>query len=330
MDILNQVFQAFLAALRGGTMVLAEFALPILGFAALMWMAWSIGETLTRGGAQVGETLGALLFKLVTVGLYMYIVTHWSEITEGILDAMLSFAMRLEGVGDSARRLLSEPGVIWEIGQATIKPLLDFDTWQRGMASTFNLLTNPFDFLTIVAVLGAFFGMTLAHGAMLIEFYVAVLVGVVMLPWSLLRPVGHLGEFAAGWLSGCCIRILVSCLIVGLSFLLFPLLQPSAQATAGPSFTDPMSGVTFSGTAPPFVQTFKLMVGSLVFLALALIVPNRAARLAGAPALALGGSDLFAGAMALGQWGQGAARMLSAAMRGPTRVGSRLVDAMRS
>ena len=329
MDILNQVFQAFLNALKAGTMVLSEFALPILGFAALCWMAWSIGTMLTQGGGHMGETLGTLLFKLITVGLYMWILTHWSELTEGFLEAMLMFAMRLDGVGSRARALLSNPGVIWQIGQATITPLIDFDSWQRGMASTFNLMVNPFDFITIVVVLGAFLGMTLAHGAMLIEFYLAVLVGVVMLPWSLLRPVGHLGEFAAGWLTGCCIRILVSCLLVGLSFLLFPLLQPSAQATAGPSFVDPMSGVTFAGTAPPFTQTFKLMVGSLVFLALCLVIPGRAARLAGAPALALGGSELFAGAMALGQWGQGAARFASAVLGGPVRGTSRLVSGMR-
>ena len=329
MDVLNQVFQAFLSAIEAGTMVLSEFAMPILAFAALCYMAWRVGGQLVTGGHTLGHSMGDMMFMLVTVGLYMWILTHWSELTTGILETMLMFAMRLEGVGDSARRLLREPGVIWQVGQAAIKPLLDFDSWQRGMASTFHLLVNPFDLITIIAVLASFFLMTLAHGAMLLEFYLAVMVGVVMLPWSLLRPVGHLGEFAAGWLTGCCIRILVSCVIVGLSFTLFPLLQPSAVGTAGPAWTDPMSGVTFSGTAPPFVQTFKLMCGSLLFLGLCLTIPNRAARLAGAPALAMGGSDLFAGAMALGQWGQSAARVAGAMARGPAGVGSRLLAGMR-
>lgn len=325
MEILNQVFQAFLSALGGGTEILAEFALPILAFTALCWMGWSLATTLASGGGHAGETLTSLVFKLITVGLYMWILTHWSELTTAFLETMLMFAMRLEGVGESARRLLTEPGVIWQIGQATIKPLIDFDSWQRGVATTFNLMVNPLDILTIIAVLAAFLGMTIAHGAMLIEFYLAVLVGVVMLPWSLLRPVGHLGEFAAGWITGCCIRILVSCLVVGLSFLLFPLLQPPATGPASTGFIDYLTGLVMPTHAPTFAQTFKLLVGSLVFLGLCLVIPNRAARLAGAPALALGGSDLFAGAMAMGQWGQGALRFGTAAARGS----SRLVAGMR-
>lgn len=318
MDILNQVFKAFLDAFAAGTTILSQFALPILGFTALCWLAWSIGTTLMSGGGHAGETLTHLVFKLITIGLYMWILTHWSELTEGILETMLTFATRLQGVGDSARRLLTEPGVIWEVGQRTIKPLIDFDTWQRSVATTFNLVVNPLDMLTIIVVLAAFLGMTLTHGAMLIEFYLAVLVGVVMLPWSLLRPTGHLGEFAAGWLTGCCIRMLVSCMLVGLAFLLFPLLNPPAAA-ATPSLLDRLTGLIIP-TAPAFTQTLKLLVGSLVFLALCLVIPQRAARLAGAPALALGGSDLFAGAMRLGQWGQGAIAFGTAAARGSSRL----------
>src|SRR5678816_3144971 len=129
MEILNGVFQAFLSAITGGTMVLSEFALPILGFGALCWMGWSLAQTLGTGGGHVGETLTSLVFKLITVGLYMYILTNWRDITEGILETMLMFATRLDGVGGNARQLLTNPGVIWQTGQATIKPLIDFDSW---------------------------------------------------------------------------------------------------------------------------------------------------------------------------------------------------------
>ena len=73
-------------------------------------------------------------------------------------------------------------------------------------------------------------------------------------------------------------------------------------ASAGSVWIDPMSGIAVPTTAPAYTDALATVGASLLFLLLAVIVPGRASRLAGAT-LGLSGSDIMAGAATVARFG---------------------------
>lgn len=293
MDILNQIFSTLVAAIQGSTAALVTYGLPILGFAALvMWFYLGGLELAMSEGGSLGHTLGGLIQKVVWIGIFYWIFVHWQDLLGAILETMIFFAQQGGGSAGNAAALLQSPAPILEMGQQAVRPLVDYSSWSRGLASTWQLATNPFDLISVIAVLAAFLVMTLHYGMLLVEVNLAIALGVVLLPWSLLRPLGNLGELAIGWITGCMVRVLVSVAVMGLALPLVTMLA-APLAAASPSLWDNLVGAFVPTMAPKFGAMLALVGGSLLFLLLAVVVPNRAGRLAGY-GLSLSGSDMMA------------------------------------
>jgi TrbL/VirB6 plasmid conjugal transfer protein len=316
MEMINNTFGAFLAALQGLSSTLATYALPVLAFTAVIYWYWEGGWELAHGGGGLGDTLASGLRRIITIGILMFLVTHWAELCQAILDALLFWST---GDAAAAAELLRSPGLIWEAGQKSAKPILQYDTWLKGIASTFTFFTSPLDLLSALAILMAFLAMTLSHGMILIEINLMIAVAAVTLPWALVRPVAHVGDFLIGWASGCFTRALVSSALLAIAVPLFESLAPPL-ATAGVAWTDPMSGMPVPASGPAFMDIFGVLATALLFLLLALIIPGRAARLVGS-SLALTGSDIMAGAATVHRF----AMMAAGAMSGARRVVSPLL-----
>src|SRR5262249_30823796 len=112
---------------------------------------------------------------------------------------------------------------------------------------------------------------------MLVEFYLALLLASVLIPWGLWRLTSGLAEFSLGWLMGSLIRALVTSALIGVATPTFTLLAHAPPATG--LFSLP--------------QTLRLVAGSLLYLIFCWVIPVQAARLAGQASLGLTGATLL-------------------------------------
>jgi type IV secretory pathway TrbL component len=153
--------------------------------------------------------------------------------------------------------------------------------------SSVKLAAHPGDLIAYWAIILSFLGITLHVTMMLVEFYLAVMLSSVLIPWGIWRLTSGIAEFSLGWLMGSLIRALVTAAMIGIATPTFDLLSQPVPSDG--FFT--------------FAQTFRLVGGSLLYLFLAWMIPARAATFAGQASLGLTGSTLVSGAMSGGRFG---------------------------
>jgi len=316
-DLINQIFGTILSAIQGTVTSLATFSLPILAFAALIMFYWQGGLELAMSqGGSLADALGGLLAKVLVIGIFYFVVVFWQPLTKAIVDTMLFWSG-----APNAQAMLTQPGQVWEMGQQIANSLGRYDEFWREQAATWNFVVSPRDFLLFLATLLGFFVMTLHMGTIMIELTLAMALGTVLFPWSLIRPLGMLGEFAVGYFTGGCIRALVAALLIGIAFPVFQGLTPTlATSAAAATFVDPLSGVAFPTHAPPMTESVGMALGAILFAFLMVILPGRAARLASLPTMALTGSDLTSAAMTTARFGMMMTGMTTGVLRGTSRM----------
>src|SRR2546428_206206 len=119
-----------------------------------------------------------------------------------------------------------------------------------------------------------------------IEFYLAVMVSVILLPWGVLQPTSFFAEFSIGWIMGGLVRVLITAALVGLAVPMITNLK------LNPS----------SGGDPTLYSAVLLSLASGVLAIISWVVPARAAAIAGrGVSLALHGGTILAGAAGTGR-----------------------------
>ena len=323
MELLNSIFSQFFVALQGATQVLTEIGFKVLAICATAYMLWKMVPFLTNAGEHMGDALATFILTIAGMMIYSWVLLNWSAMTEAGLEMMRYWAG--SAVGTVGASLLESPGALWEMGQKAVTPIAAFDTWQKGYVSTYSVVATPLHFICYLIILVSFFWLTVNYGMALVEWYFAVVCGATLVPLGYLRPLGHLGESAVGWLSACTIRIFVLLLLVAIAFPLFERLgvPPPDAPPATPVFSDPMSGMAMPGmeAAPKMGFTLTLAGAAFLYGLLAWLIPGRAARLAGAATMALGGSDIVAGAMMASR----TAMLIGSAAVSPIRGTSRMI-----
>jgi type IV secretory pathway TrbL component len=305
LTLIDNITGAFLTALMSGWATLNTFVLPILGVCAVISFYREYSTTVMSSGAGVGDALAHGLLLIFAAGCYLFLLQQLFTIAQAALDTV--FYWGLLGSGSSLTTAqLRAPSFIFETGLKAARPIADFDTWFRAAQSTIRLAAHPGDLVAYWAIILAFLGVTLHVAMMLVEFYLAVMLASVLVPWGIWRMTSGVAEFGLGWLTGALIRALVTSAMVGVATGTFDALN-QAPPDAG-FFT--------------FAQTFRLLGGSFLYLILCWVIPVQASRLAGQASLGLTGSTLLAGAMT----GQRFALMASSLTSSARRVISPLVN----
>ena len=114
-----------------------------------------------------------------------------------------------------------------------------------------------------------------------IEYHLAVMLGAILIPFSIFGPTAFLAEFCISWLTGCLLRVLLTASIVGIGFPLFS--TGTLALTPGGDPTNYSAGI--------------VALVSVLYVALAWWVPNKAASMCGRVALGLTGSTVVSGAL---------------------------------
>jgi type IV secretion system protein TrbL len=303
--LINSLAATYLGALEAGARALVGYALPILGFAALIQFHREWWPVVISGGGHVGEALGHLVFMLITLGFYMWLILHLWDLGQALFDTFATWGMLGGGNGLTSAQLRN-PGFILDIGLRVAFPLAEQATWYQKVWQAVNLAVSPAEWFQVLAIILAFLAIAVHHLFMLVEFYLALLCGNVLIGWGIWRTTAHFAEFSLGWITGALIRVLVSCTMIGLSIPLFEQLRAAPAPTGG--VFDVMT----------YIQTATPVVGSIIFAVLAWILPARAARLAGGASLGLTGSTIASAAMTTTRFVQmstGAIRGTSAMLR---------------
>jgi P-type conjugative transfer protein TrbL len=281
--LLNLIAGAYLGALEQGARALAIYALPILGIAALIQFQREWWPVMLQGGSQIGDALGHLLFLVVTVGFYMWLLIHLWDLGQAAFDTFIGWG--LLGAGNTVTTAqIRNPGFLLTIGLKIAFPLAEQATWWEKVVQGIGLMLNPGEWLVVVAIMVAFSALAVHHLFLLVEFYLALLCGEVLIGWGIWRTTAHFAEFSLGWLTGSLIRALVSCVVIGIAIPLFQYLRTP------PTSTSPFDVLTY-------VQTGLPVVGAFIFAVLGWYLPSMAARMAGGFSLGLTGSTVASAAM---------------------------------
>jgi len=305
LTLIDDITGAFIAALANGWATLATFTLPILGVCAVISFYREYSTTVMSSGAGMGDAIAHGILLIFASGCYLFLLTNLFPIAQAALDTVFYWGLLGAGGGATTAQLQA-PSFIFETGLKAAKTIADFDTVMRSAATMFHLANHPGDLIAYWAIILAFLGVTLHVSMMLIEFYLAVMLSSVLIPWGIWRLTSGIAEFSLGWLMGSLIRALVTSALIGVATPTFTLLNQAPDS--GGFFTLP--------------QTFRLVAGSLLYLVLCWVIPVRAATLAGQASLGLTGSTLLSAAMS----GQRFATMASSVTSSARRVISPLVN----
>jgi type IV secretion system protein TrbL len=204
--------------------------------------------------------------------------------------------------------VLRKPSFILEIGLKVAFPSLEMGSFLQKMWAAAQMAMAPVDAIIGWFIVGAFAAVLLHHIMMLVEFFLAMICGYVLIPWGIWGFMAPLAEFGVGWFFGGFIRAFLSMMMVGIGATIFNNLQP----TAGYSFAD-------------YLQTVVRFVSAILFAVLCWQVPARAANRVGTATLGLTGSTIASAAMGTARGGM----MLSGVGNTVTRAYSRMMAARR-
>ena len=299
--ILDTITAAFVGALQTGQGALAQYSLPLLAVFALLAFYLQLGPLLASGGAGAGDAVGSVLLSILKIGVFYWLLINLAPLTSAALRTFLQWGIAPTGGGISVDTFLA-PSKVVDVGFVIGRPIREYTDSFLQWAGVWNwpmLITYSLAYYAIVI---AFAFIALHLMMTLIEYYLAVMVATVLIPWGVLQPTAFFTEFSIGWVTGGLVRILVTAGIVGMALPLFNLVRFK----------------TTGGGDPTFYSAMVCALTSVIFAILAWVIPARAATIAGrGVSLALHAGTLVAGAagggralLAARETIRGASRML--------------------
>ena len=286
LTLIDDITGTFLRALQAGQGTLATFSLAILGICAVISYYREYSVTVMSSGAGTGDALAHGLMLIFAAGCYLFLLTLLFPIANAALDTVFFWGFLGSG-SDLSGAALRTPSFIFETGLKAARPIADFDTWFRAAQSTVRLAAHPGDLIAYWCIVLSFLAITVHTAMMLVEFYLALMLASVLIPWGVWRLTSGLAEFSLGWLTGALIRALVTAALVGIA------------TTTFKALAQPVPAAGFFSIA----QTFRLVGGSLLYLVFCWVIPVQASRLAGQASLGLTGSTLATAAMGSARFG---------------------------
>lgn len=299
LNIIDTFLDTFLAyldsgfgLLRGDVGHLAAILIAIdVTLAALFWVM-----------DEEAHLFGRLIRKVLYVGAFAFIITHFSFLAEVIYDSFAGLGLRAGGGGVSAHDLL-RPGKLAATGFEAAHPLLEQIADLLGLDTVFgNLLTIVVLLVAWLLVILSFFLLAVQLFICVLEFKLTTLAGFVLVPFALWNKTAFLAERVLGNVVTSGIKVMVMAVIVGI----------------GSGFFDTFI-TALDGAEPDLMQAMTLVLASLTLLGLGLFGPTVASGLvSGAPQLGAGsvagtlGAAAGAGLLAGGAV-SGAARALAGA-----------------
>jgi P-type conjugative transfer protein TrbL len=231
-------------------------------------------------GTTAGDAVASVLLTAVKMGVFYWLLVNLSPLATAAYQTFLQWGMT-PTAGAFSNETFLQPASMINLGFAIAGDIHDMG--QR--LSIWSRLNHPFLLwgysIAYFLILLAFAFVALHLMMTIIEYHMAVLVSVVLIPWGVLRPTAFFTEFSIGWITGGVVWVLVTGALVGIATPLFRDIAPTMTAGGDP-------------TAP---SSLIVAIASVIFALLAWVVPGRVASIAGrGVSLALHGGALLAAA----------------------------------
>jgi type IV secretion system protein TrbL len=273
---LNDVMDAFVRAIEGGTATLEAFALPLLVVLGIIAYYVQYGPQLAVEG-RGGDALAGFLLLIVKIGIFEWIVLNLPRMASAAYDTFVLWGGSAGGGTIDPREL--NPGEVLQQGFRIGRPIRAFTDNLTSWAAVWDwpmLITYSFAYYAIIIGFGA---LALTLILIKIEFAFAVLLATVLVPWGVLGATAFVGELSIGWITGGLVRVLLTGAIVGIAKPLFSVLQFN----------------TSEGGDPTMYTAILCGLLSIIFAILAWVIPRSAAQMVGR-SLGLSASTLVSGA----------------------------------
>jgi len=253
LNIIDTFLDTFLAyldsgfgLLRGDVGHLAAILIAIdVTLAALFWVM-----------DEEAHLFGRLIRKVLYVGAFAFIITHFSFLAEVIYDSFAGLGLRAGGGSVSAHDLL-RPGKLAATGFEAAHPLLEQIADLLGLDTFFgNLLTIVVLLVAWLLVILSFFLLAVQLFICVLEFKLTTLAGFVLVPFALWNKTAFLAERVLGNVVTSGIKVMVMAVIVGI----------------GSGFFDTFI-TALDGAEPDLMQAMTLVLASLTLLGLGLFGP---------------------------------------------------------
>lgn len=278
MPLLDAITRGFIAALGTGFQVLASYSLPLLAVLAVIHFYMTMGQSVASGG-HAGDALAEACLLIIRIGIFYWVCTNLWPMAQAGLHTFTQWGAAAGGGGFNYADFLS-PSRVWEMGWVIAQPIDAFIARHSGMRLLWNAPDLLFYWVAKFTIVVAFWFAALAVLLTVIEFFLAVVCGAVLIPWGILSATASLCEFALSWIVGGCIRSLLTALIMAI----------------GVTMQQQMPLTMVEGD-PTIFGSATLAGGACVLAVLIWNVPKRAAMVAGrGAALGLGADTLTSAA----------------------------------
>jgi P-type conjugative transfer protein TrbL len=278
-DLLDAITRGFVAALGLGYQALHAYSLPLLAALAVIHAYQMWGAAAAQGG-NVGDALAGSLLMLVRIGTFFWGLTHLWAMGDAALHTFVQWGAEAGRSPFTVADFL-HPSRIWAMGWTIARPVDEFISRHSGWQVVWNAPDLVLYSIARLVIVASFWLAALHVLLTIIEFFLAVVVGAVLIPWGVLSATSSLCEFALSWLVGGCIRSLLTALIMAIGT---PMLENLPIAT--------------SNGDPTLFGAMTVAAAAITLAILIWHVPKRATLVAGrGMALGLGGDVLTTGAV---------------------------------
>ena len=233
------------------------------------------------GGGQMGDALAAALLYAVNIGVAYWLLVNLSGMATAAYQTFLQWGLAAGGGATAGLLLTPSRGRRYGLSDCRAAGGLCAPGRRAGPSSgtarRFSCITSPPSPLSVAFPLVA-----LALMVTQIEYHLAVMLGAILIPFSIFGPTAFLAEFCIGWITGMSAAGARS--------------PPCLSGSASRCFRPPYVALTPGGDPTNYSASIVALV-SVLYVGLAWWVPNKAASMCGRVALGLTGSTVVAGAM---------------------------------
>jgi type IV secretion system protein TrbL len=181
----------------------------------LMWSLVTIEVVLVGLWTAFGEEQVSSLFKkLLGLGIWIWIIQSFPRIAHALVEGLATAALRAGGGGDDFSIML-DPSAIMARGLTTTEPFLEF----VQAIPTINVGNKIVYYLCYLAVVWMYIWMGWCIFYPVVEYYIFVVLGTLLMPFAINRHTRFLADKAINMVVGSGIKLMV------LGFLL-ALIQP--------------------------------------------------------------------------------------------------------
>jgi len=209
--ILTQTLNKFADACTLGYSSVLPDALHLLNYfvvieIVVLGIFWALGK---------GDIIVDAIRKLTMIGFFLFVISHMATLAKAIFESFAKIGLTVSNAPVTVADLF-DPSKIIDLGLDACRPIID------AHSSLWEFFVVPYDSLiklfACFIILLSYALIALQLFITILEFYIFTLAGMILIPFSVFKPLSWLGERAIGAIFSIGVKMMVLALVIGLSY----------------------------------------------------------------------------------------------------------------